>query len=285
MNRRSFITKTAAVSAITGTAPVILKSLLPSYTEEQKLKKFGFISGIIDKELKVDWEDVLKKTVEFGFTEIETGSYLGDSAQVFLEYCRKIGITPFAGGISLSDNTDDLNNMLDKLVELRMTYAVVYWPWLAGGPFKLEDCKQSCYLLNKMGEASRRKGLTLCWHNHNLEFTAMEEGLPFDYLMNNTDKNLVKCEMDIYWVKKGGGDPLAMLKKYRDRYAILHVKDMANDTEQSFECPGSGIIDFPAIFTEALNQGIQHYIVERDNAPDGMACLKSSGEYLSNLRF
>jgi len=113
----------------------------------------------------------------------------------------------------------------------------------------------------------------------------METGLPFDFLMNNTDSSLVKCELDIYWAKKGGADPLEMLKKYSGRYPILHVKDMAPGSAMDFECPGNGIIDFPALFKEAEKQSIRHYMVERDNAPDGMACLRSSGEYLHNLTF
>jgi sugar phosphate isomerase/epimerase len=113
----------------------------------------------------------------------------------------------------------------------------------------------------------------------------MEKGLPFDYLMEHTDKNLVTCEMDIYWVAKGGGDPQSVLKKYAGRIPVLHVKDMAPGPEKDFACPGSGIIDFPAIFREADTQGIEHYFVERDNVPDGLECLRTSGEYLRNLRF
>lgn len=113
----------------------------------------------------------------------------------------------------------------------------------------------------------------------------MEDGLPFHYLMNNTDADLVKCEMDIYWVKKGGADPLEILKQYAGRIPILHVKDMAPGEEQDFACPGSGIIDFPSLFAEAYRQGIKHFFVERDNVDDGLACLKSSGEYLKNLSF
>ena len=60
---------------------------------------------------------------------------------------------------------------------------------------------------------------------------------------------------------------------------------MAPGDEQDFICPGSGIIDFAPIFKEAQKQGIEHYIVERDNEPDGLGCLKSSAEYLKNLRF
>ncbi len=182
-------------------------------------------------------------------------------------------------------NGDELKEKLDVLAAMEMQYAVVYWPWITGGPFSLEDCKQSVELLNSMGEECQRHGLSLCWHNHDKEFISMEEGLPFDYLMQHTDKDLVKCEMDLYWVTKGGADPLSMLKKYQGRFAILHVKDMKPGAEQDFECPGNGIIDFSSIFEESTRQGIKHYMVEHDKVVDGMACLKSSGKYLKNLRF
>ncbi len=117
------------------------------------------------------------------------------------------------------------------------------------------------------------------------EFIAMESGLPFDYIMNNTDASVVKCELDIYWVRKGGADPVEMLKKYRGRYLILHIKDMALGEAMDFECPGNGIIDFTAVFREAYSRGIDHFMVERDNVPDGTACLKSAAEYLNNLEF
>ena len=55
---------------------------------------------------------------------------------------------------------------------------------------------------------------------------------------------------------------------------------MAPGAEQDFECVGSGIVDFPAIFKEARKQHIEHYFVERDKVPDGMACLASAAEYL-----
>ena len=113
----------------------------------------------------------------------------------------------------------------------------------------------------------------------------MDNGLPFDYLMNNTDKNLVFCELDLYWVRKGGADPLEVMKKYSGRFPVLHVKDMVPGDLQDFECPGSGILDFLSLFKEADKHGIKHYIVERDNVPDGLACLKSSGNYLKNLTF
>ena len=283
--RRYFISRTAIAAAATMAVPTSMSFIPWTSSGDQKLKKFGFISGIIGKELKGDWKTVLKNTVEYGFSEIETGDYLGDSAAGFLAYCRDIGLNPVAGGIGFNDTGDETAKRLDALNELHLKYAVVYWPWLTGGPFSLDDCKRTGEILNTLGNSCRQKGLTLCWHNHDKEFITMEEGLPFDYLMKHTDPGLVACEMDVYWVTKGGGDPIIMLSKYPGRIPILHIKDMAPGSAQDFECPGNGIIDFPAIFKVAQQQGIAHYFVERDNVSDGMACLQSSGTYLRNLIF
>ena len=279
LTRRSFLNQSAAAVLSVAAFPTIAVAV----GKTKQLKNFGFIAGIIGKELKGDWKSILAQTVEYGFSEIETGQYLGESADVFLSYCKKIGLKPIAGGVPFTAGYDELNKKLDALEELGIKYAVNYWPWLSGGPFLLEDCKKSVEILNGMGEICQKRGFIFCWHNHDKEFAEMEQGLPFDYLMEHTDKKLVKCELDVFWVKKGDADPLSILKKYRGRFEILHLKDMTGDDRRTFECVGNGIIDFPSILKEAATQGINHFFVEYDNVQDGMACLKTSGKYLKNL--
>ena len=221
LTRRKFVQSiTAGVAATLMINPI--NSL--EIKGRRKLGKLGYIEGIIGKELDADWKSALKETVGYGYSEIEIGRYRGESAKSFLSYCNETGIKPVAGGTVFSKNIDEVNKSLNELNELDLKYAVLYWPWLGSGPFKLEDCKISSEMLNNIGEACKKQGLILCWHNHNKEFIAMEEGLPFDYLMNHTDKNLVKCEIDIYWTQKGGADPVNILKKYKDRYPILHMR-------------------------------------------------------------
>jgi sugar phosphate isomerase/epimerase len=280
ITRRKFILGTAAAITVATLSPDAF-----SLQRRKKLKSFGFISGIIGKELKGDWKAVLKQAASYGYTEIETGNYLGESAETYLAFLKEIGLNLVAGGFEFKASEEELNKSLALLKSLKVKYAVVYWPWFTGGPFTLEDCRKSAERLNYLGKVCKENGLVLCWHNHNKEFTQMETGLPFDYLMNNTDRNLVFCELDLYWVKKGGVDPLEVMKKYSGRFPILHVKDMAPGDAADFECPGSGIIDFPSLFSEAEKQGINHYMVERDNVPDGLACLKSAGGYLKYLSF
>lgn len=279
--RRMFIYKTA----ISAAAIFALPSLLKASTTKGTLKKFGFISGIVGKELQADWQGTLRKAAEYGFSEIEIGRHLGNSPAEFLAFCNSIGIMPVAGGVAFTEKQEELESKLQPLLDLKLSYAVVYWPWLTGGPFGIDDCKKSAEILNKMGETCQKHGLKLCWHNHDKEFIPMEEGLPFDYLMQYTIPELVFCEMDIYWVRKGGADPYTMLKRYPGRIKILHVKDMAPGPDMDFACPGQGIIQFGPLFREAQNQGIEHYFVERDNVTNGLECLRTSGVYLKNLSF
>ncbi|MGM9511712.1 sugar phosphate isomerase/epimerase family protein [Larkinella sp. GY13] len=280
LSRRDFVTSLTAGIASLAALPVL------GEPAAKRLDRLGFIAGIVSRELKQDWQGGLKKAVAYGFSEMETGRFYGKSAPDFLRFCGQIGLNVIGGGgLSLSASPDKLWPKLDDLKALNAKYAVVYWPWLVSGPFTLSDCQRSAELINKMGEQCKHRGLALCWHNHDKEFIPMEAGLPFEYLMTHTDPALVKCEMDLYWVAKGGVDPLVMLQKYSDRYTILHVKDLAPGTDQGFVCPGSGIIDFKTLFAEAHRQGIRHYMVEQDNVVDGLGCLLSSGQYLHRLRF
>lgn len=281
MNSRRAFLKTSAAA----TAGLMCAGPTAALASEgaARLRNFGFISGIAGDAMKADWRGTLKKAAEFGFTEIEGGSNHAASPQQFLSYCKEVGIKPIAEGINFKATEDELKAGFDRLHALDIKYAVVYWPWEGGAPVNLEDCKKSSTMLNELGAKTKANGLKLLWHNHDLEFHEMEQGLPFDYLMDHTDPGLVECEMDIYWVKKGGGNPLDVLKRYSGRIPILHVKDMAPD--EDFICPGRGIIDFAPIFKEADRQRIKHYFVERDNEPDGMACLQTSAEFLKSLRF
>ena len=280
-SRKKFIKTIAACSV-----GMFASSFLMDAMNPKMLDKIGYISGILGSDLnEKNWKSILRQTAEFGYSEIEISNYLGDSAESFLEFCNSIGLKPVAGGMRMTDDSDELNRSLDRLNALEAEYAVIYWPYFVSAPFSLDDCKRSVEVLNRTGEVCKNRGLQLCWHNHADEFVPMEDGLPFDYLMQNTDENLVQCELDIYWVTKGGANPVEILRRYPGRYPILHVKDMAPGEEQDFACPGDGIIDWKAVFAESTKQGTKHYNVERDNAKDGLSCLASAANYLKNLKF
>src|SRR5690606_22362094 len=99
--RRNFIRTSAFATAGIFAANPILSMAAEG---NNKLKSFGFISGIAGEAMKADWKGTLKQAVEFGFTEIEGGSNFATSPQEFLSYCKEIGMKPIAGALDFKTN-------------------------------------------------------------------------------------------------------------------------------------------------------------------------------------
>jgi sugar phosphate isomerase/epimerase len=126
----------------------------------------------------------------------------------------------------------------------------------------------------------------------------MEGQLPLDIIFNQTDPSLVFFEMDLYWTTAGGADPIALLKQHKDRYKLMHVKDMkqkvrfsgdGGNAKQWIELwdymttAGDGILDLPNIIKTAKANGVEHFIVEQDTVKSPEIALKCSIDYLKTL--
>lgn len=148
----------------------------------------------------------------------------------------------------------------------------------------LDHYKEVAHQLNIAGERCKKAGIQLCYHNHNFEFEKQDDQFPYDILLN-TDKNLVKMELDLYWVKKAGQDPIALFKKHPGRFPLWHVKDMDNTAQADFTEVGSGIINFKEIFKYKKLAGMKHFFVEQDKCPgDPFVSITKSFKYIkSNL--
>jgi sugar phosphate isomerase/epimerase len=136
--------------------------------------------------------------------------------------------------------------------------------------------------LNGIGETCAKHGLTLCYHNHSFEFEKFNGEYGLDILYGNSDPKYLQAELDLYWVKRGGESPVEYVEKYANRLPLLHIKDMANDAEQSFAEFGNGILDWDAILPAAEKAGAQWYIVEQDVCK--RPCLESVEISFKNLQ-
>ena len=111
----------------------------------------------------------------------------------------------------------------------------------------------------------------MAYHNHNFEFEAVngtKRGL--DILLNNTDPSLVHFEMDLYWVVRGGGDPIALFQQHPGRFVMWHIKDMDKKTSTLNTEIGTGTIDFVKIFQYHTLAGEQQSFMEQENYAAGM---------------
>lgn len=271
---------------ITGFSGVFLLPNLLSGCEYVSDAPFtlGFIGGIVKKQIKAgqDWQSVFEKAVQLGYTNYE-GPHFGDSSSKFLDHLENLGLNYLAGPVSISESEQQILQELDYLVQVGASFACCYWPWFVSGPFTLEDCKRSAEALNRIGKWCQERNLQLCWHNHDKEFLPLNGGTtPFEYLLSHTDEDLVKVELDLYWVAKGGENPKAIIAKLKNRIQLLHVKDR-NPTTNDKACVGRGNLDFKGILAEARKYDIKHLIIERDGAVDGLECLKNAHAYLKPI--
>lgn len=135
-------------------------------------------------------------------------------------------------------------------------------------------------IFQKFGEISQEGGIQFAYHNHDFEFEKLNGEIIYDFLLKNTSDNLVKMELDLYWITKAGLDPVDYFKKYPGRFTLWHVKDMAAGTKDFVEV-GSGIIDFQRIFASQQVAGLKHWFVEQDETKRNIfESLKMSRDYI-----
>ena len=163
----------------------------------------------------------------------------------------------------------------------------------------LDTYKESAMLFNQIGTRCQAAGIQFAYHNHSFEFEEMEGQIPYDVLLQETDPGLVGMELDLFWLKVGGADPLDYFARYPGRFPIVHLKDMAAEMEVinhwgAFEDSetirrifanladvGHGIIDFGRILARAEQAGIKHTFVEYDFPADELGFAQRSYYYLA----
>jgi len=146
----------------------------------------------------------------------------------------------------------------------------------------MNEIKTAVDVFSKAGEACKKNGVQFAYHNHVSEFDEVEGHRPFDYILNNTDKDLVKMELDLAWATKAKQDPVELFKLHPGRYPLWHVKDLNKTTLAPAEV-GSGIVDFKRIFDNSKGSGLKYFFVEQDQAPQPLLNVTHSYNYLKNL--
>jgi hypothetical protein len=143
-----------------------------------------------------------------------------------------------------------------------------------------DEIKEAVVILNKSGEAARKAGITLCYHNHTHEFETIDGMVPYDVLLSQTTPDILKFELDLGWATVAGADPVALFNKSPGRFPLWHVKDISADKKKPVPV-GTGIVDFKRIFAAANASGMQHFFVEQDMAPHPAEDITTSYKFIT----
>jgi sugar phosphate isomerase/epimerase len=253
--------------------------------QTSKLGTIGIQLYTVRRELTRDVEGTLARLAEIGYREVEFAGYPAGTALSLRRILDRHRLRAPSSHVGLQNLRTDWNRALEQAAIVGQQYIV-----LASIPDEerrtVDDWKRVAALCNKAGETARAHGIQFAYHNHDVEFERLEGQLPYDVLLKEADPKLVQLEMDLYWITKGGQDPLAYFARWPGRIPLVHVKDMDATPNHSFTDAGKGTIDFKRIFRHARQAGIRHYFYEQDETPGSpFDSAKASYSYLRSLRF
>lgn len=242
------------------------------------------------------WANGVESTLDIiqklGFTELEAGVPKGMTAEEFVKLCKARGISIPSTGTSFEQLESNPQAVADQVKALGASYVMVAWlPHT--GDFTKENADRAIKAFNEGGKVLADNGITFMYHVHGYEFQPYEKGTLFDYIVKNTDPTYVSFQMDVMWTHFGGGDPVALLKKYGKRWVSLHLKDLRKGAPTDMTgltgpendvTLGTGELDIPGILRESNKLGIKHMFIE-DESDEELVNLPKSIAYLKSLTY
>jgi sugar phosphate isomerase/epimerase len=282
MDRRKFI-QTSSLAAAGMMA-------LPSFLEAGKKKTtIGLQLYTLRDVIMKDVKGTLSSVAAMGYTQAETygynnGKLFGMTVKEFGAYMKSIGMKTVSGHYGIEMTTSDSwNKACEDAKALGQGFVVV--PWLDKKYYSsLDELKKTCETLNKAGEVAKKHGLQFGYHNHAFELEKVEGQVMMDYMLGQLDSKLVAWEMDIYWVVRGGSDPVTYFEKYPGRFQLWHVKDMDKMSPENNADVGTGSIDFKNLFAKAKQSGLKNFFVEQETYPSSpMESTKNCANYLKTI--
>lgn len=301
LNRRKFLKGTGMAVAGSMLLPKMASAFFRAGEHPIGVQLFTFFNTI-----DADTPGTLKHIHSIGYREVESAfshkpGYYGMTPKEFAALCRNEGLAwrshhvlgaPFKlpPGTKMPNGPDgkpitfpvvkNLKENMQDLVDEAAEGGIQYLVCANTPTATLNEIKGSVEVLSRTGEACKKAGIQLCYHNHDMEFETVEGKLPYHLLLEGVSPELMKMELDLAWATKAKVDPVELFRKHPGRFPLLHCKDISADFK-TLKPVGTGVVDFKRVFANASLGGVKHYFVEHDMPPDAFASIQES---YTNLR-
>lgn len=257
-------------------------------------------------ELQANFEPTLLAIRQIGYTKVESAGLLGKSAKAFRTALDHAGLICPSSHLFAAHDDADVSAKLDEFSVIGSKYVVTSFipvgvvrtdaDFGPGGPsITAEDYKRLGDAVMRLAEQAHAQGLQCAYHNHNMEFRDLGGGMMgFGLLMENTDPNLVKFELDCGWADLAGHSPHELLKQYGSRIRMLHVKDfkavkapimtLGTDPAPLWTELGRGHLDYSPILREAARLNVESLFVEQEPPYTSFTALQAADADYRYLR-
>jgi sugar phosphate isomerase/epimerase len=243
-------------------------------------------------EFKTGVPGTLDLVESWGIREIEGGETYGLSTDEFKKLLRDNRLKLVSVGADYKQLKEDPQSAIENAKTFGAKYVVCFGIPHENDVFTVDHVKGAVEVFNKAGKLLAENGLSLCYHPHGYEFRPYQGGTLFDFLVKETDPRYLNFEMDVFWVKHPGHDPVALLKKYPGRFLLMHLKDRQHGTEgnqngradvETNVVLGTGDVGIAEIMREAKKAGVKHYFIE-DESSRSVSQIPKSLEFLKALK-
>lgn len=246
----------------------------------RRLERIGLQLYTVRDRMAADVDGTLAAVAEIGYHEVEFAGTFGRSPEGLRRTLDSLGLSAPSAHVPLEALLPNPAVAADVAATLGNRWLVV--AWIPPGRRTLDDYRRFADDFNRIGESLRAAGLRFAYHNHDFELARTGDIVPLELLIERTDPALVDFELDLYWVMKGGGDPLEYFARFPGRFPLIHAKDIDDGGEMVDV--GRGVIDWERVIAAERTAGIRHWYVEHDNPrPDSLASARASHAYLAHL--
>ncbi len=276
--RREFLQSIGLVSG-----GVFLSSKAFASSSPTVNKEVGIQLWTLRDTIESDPEGTLKSLAQLGYTSIEAygfdGSFFSRDTSHFSAFCKSLNlkITSTHTGITAQNAA----GYAATAARIGMEYLVL--PSMMGRPqATITDFRNTAEEMNQIGKACKTEGIKFAYHNHDFEFKPIEDQIPYDVLLANTDPSLVAFQCDLYWMVKAGKRPQEYFEKHPGRFSTWHLKDKGRDGESCII--GNGTIDFKPIIEMSETAGLERIFVEQEAYSEGspLFCAGQSLKYIQS---
>lgn len=259
--------------------------------------------------------DTLSKIKEAGYDGIELNGFMIKPTSFLVRALTKVAGMPTGKGgkydwkklvseanlqvVSVHEDLGSIERETEKIIgeakEFNTKYVVIT------GMYRFDYCDEQalsalCSRLNEAGRKLYEQGISLLYHNHNIEFQKVK-GLnisAYEYIILNTDERFLNFEFDSFWPTEAGVSPLEIMERLGTRMKLYHITDRGTRLSKLPMTPilksdcmelGTGNMNLNALLDKAKENGVDAVILEShknwiDKSP--IKSLEKSAEFLKS---
>jgi sugar phosphate isomerase/epimerase len=223
------------------------------------LDRIGLQLYTVRSEMERSVERTLAQVAQIGYQEVEFAGYFGKSPQEIRAILDANGL------VAPSAHSADLNTIRTSWSKTLEDAAIMGHRYLVCASLSRRETATAdgwnrvATDFNHAGETAKRAGMEFAYHNHAGEFATVGDATGYDILLAETDPAFVRMQLDLYWIVRGGKDPLVYFARHPNRFVSVHVKDMS--ASNRMVDVGAGTLPFAKYFAQAKRIVVLHEVV------------------------